>query len=105
MTIRALRARGVFVLAFTFRFRGDALGRASTRPLEPPPRRFPFFLIFRGGNPKLNGGGARERLIYPVYEAFGCNSNSKLSLVHSVIASGRPEPRGVTLGIRLGHFR
>ena len=30
---------------------------------------------------------------------------SILNLVHSVVASGRPEPRGVTLGIRLGHFR
>src|SRR3989338_6497163 len=34
-----------------------------------------------------------------------CKCNSILSLVHSFIASGQPSPRGVTLGIRLGHFR
>ena len=49
MTIRALRARGGSVPNRTIRFRGDSLGRACWRALEPSPRRFPFFLIFRGG--------------------------------------------------------
>src|SRR3989338_6493828 len=36
---RALRARGVFVLDCTIRFRADSLGRASTPRPRPPPRR------------------------------------------------------------------
>ena len=33
-------------------------GARVRAPSQPPPRRLPSFLIFRGGNPKLNGGGA-----------------------------------------------
>jgi len=36
------------------------------------------------------------------YKPFGFKCKSKLSLVHSIVASGRPAQWGVTLGIRLG---